>query len=156
MSRLLSQLACGSLTGVMLLSGTSPLAAQTGWAVSSEPTGTQSNTRASSQNDSQAPVEVAELPDSPSATQAQSTAGSGAQSSSQSPTAQPSGTAAAPTVAISGNAASRPAGAAIAPPKQRQVRSFLLKMGFIVGAGAALGTVIALTAASPSKVPGSH
>jgi hypothetical protein len=67
----------------------------------------------------------------------------------------PSGTAAAQAAKPVGNAGSQPAGAAIAPPKQRQVRSFLIKLGAIAGAGAAIGTVYALTAGSPSRVPGS-
>lgn len=94
------------------------------------------------------------LPDSPGA----------AQANPQSPTpiapqnapAEPTGTAAAPAGRVSGNAASRPAGAAIAPPKQRQIRSLLIKLGFIAGAGVALGTVAALSMASPARVPNSH
>jgi len=66
---------------------------------------------------------------------------------------QPSGTAVAPAVEVSGSAASKPAGVAIAPPKQRQIRSWLIRFGFIAGAGAALGTVVALSAASPGRVP---
>ncbi len=69
-------------------------------------------------------------------------------------TTQPTGTAAAQTENPAGTAGSKPAGAAIAPPRQRQVRSFLIKMGFIAGAGVALGTVYALSTASPSRVPG--
>ena len=72
------------------------------------------------------------------------------------PTVPPSGTAAAEAGRISGNAASRPAGAAIAPAKQRQVRSVLIKMGIIAGAGVALGTVTALTKASGPKPPGAR
>lgn len=68
---------------------------------------------------------------------------------------QPTGTAAAQAEKPAGSAGSRPAGAAIAPAKQRQVRSFLIKMGVIAGAGIALGTVYALSVASPSHVPGS-
>lgn len=68
---------------------------------------------------------------------------------------QPTGTAAAQVEKPAGSAASRPAGAAIAPAKQRQVRSLLIKMGVIVGAGVALGTVYALSEASPARVPGS-
>jgi hypothetical protein len=66
---------------------------------------------------------------------------------------QPSGTAVAPPVQVSGGAASKPAGVAIAPPKQRQVRSLLLKLGLLAGAGVAVGTVVGLSAASPSHVP---
>jgi hypothetical protein len=77
-------------------------------------------------------------------------------SSPQQGTKQPSGTAVAPAPEVSGSAASEPAGTAIAPPKQRQARSWLIRLGFIAGAAAALGTVAALSAASPSRVPGSH
>src|SRR5438045_9554163 len=70
------------------------------------------------------------------------------------PTVQPSGTAAAQAGRVSGNAASRPAGAAIAPAKQRQVRSILIKMGVIAGAGVALGPVTALTKPGGQKRPG--
>lgn len=66
---------------------------------------------------------------------------------------QPSGTAVAPEVQVSGGAASKPAGVAIAPPKQRQIRTWLIRFGFIAGAGVALGTVAALSAASPGRVP---
>ena len=72
------------------------------------------------------------------------------------PTVPPSGTAAAEAGKISGNVASRPAGAAIAPAKQRQVRSVLIKMGVIAGAGVALGTVTALTKATGPKPPGAR
>jgi hypothetical protein len=100
-----------------------------------------------------------ELPDSPGILIAQSNGGAQASSTAASPQntqqTQPSGTAVAPSVQTSGGAASKPAGAAIAPPKQRQRRSWLIKFGFIAGAGAALGTVAALSAASPGHVPGS-
>lgn len=100
------------------------------------------------------PINRNELPDNPNP--APSSPETAVQAPSQPPpTAQPAptGTAAAQAERPSGNAASRPAGAAIAPPKQRQVRSFLIKMGFIAGAGVALGTVYALSTASPSRVP---
>jgi hypothetical protein len=108
---------------------------------------------------------IAELPDSPSTSQSQNSSApqqsppSSPQQSGSPQTGtpiQPSGTAAAPAITTTGNAASRPAGAAIAPPKQRQVRSLLIKFGFIAGAGVALGTVAALSMGSPSRVPGSH
>ena len=75
------------------------------------------------------------------------------QQSQQAP--QPNGTAVAPPVEVSGGAASKPAGVAIAPPKQHQIRSLLIKLGFLAGAGVAVGTVAALSAASPSHVPNS-
>jgi predicted component of type VI protein secretion system len=63
---------------------------------------------------------------------------------------QPVGTAAAPYGKTSGVAASRPAGAVIAPAKQRRARSILIKVGVAVGAAVAIGTVVALTHESPS------
>jgi hypothetical protein len=64
---------------------------------------------------------------------------------------EPVGTAAAQYVKTTGVAASKPAGAAIAPAKQRRARSILIKVGAIVGAGVAVGTVAALASASPSR-----
>jgi hypothetical protein len=79
---------------------------------------------------------------------------------SQEPPAQtgqkPVGTAAAGSVPTTGVAASQPAGTAIAPGKQRRVRSLVIKMGAIIGAGVAVGTVAALTLGTPSKPPGAH
>ncbi len=99
------------------------------------------------------------LPDSPGA--AQNANQETAPATIPSPTPdnvkqEPGGAAAAPAAEISGSAVSRPAGSAIAPPKQRQVRSFLIKMGLIAGAGVAIGTVTALSLSSPARVPGSH
>jgi|SRR5690349_20795329 len=69
---------------------------------------------------------------------------------------EPTGTAAAPAGRVTGTAASQPAGVAIAPSKQRQVRSILIKAGLLAGAGIALGTVYGLSKATPSTPPGSH
>lgn len=69
----------------------------------------------------------------------------------QNSTSQPVGAAAAPYEATTGVAASRPAGAVIAPAKQKRVRSFLIRVGLLVGAGVAIGTVVALSNASPSR-----
>ncbi len=69
----------------------------------------------------------------------------------QSGTQAPVGTAAAPYEKGIGVAASRPAGAVIAPAKQRRTRSILIKVGVILAAGVAIGTVVGLSAASPSK-----
>ena len=52
--------------------------------------------------------------------------------------------------------AGRAEGAAIAPAKQRRVRSLLIKLGALAGAGAAVGTVYALSHGSPSRPPGAH
>ena len=69
---------------------------------------------------------------------------------------EPLGAAAAETVPTVGVAASRPAGAALAPAKQRRVRTILIRMGAVVGAAAAVGVTMALTEGSPSKPPGAH
>jgi hypothetical protein len=69
---------------------------------------------------------------------------------------KPVGTAAAEAPHTSGVAASQPAGVAIAPAKQHRVRTIVIRVGAIVGAGVAVGTVIALTEGTSSKPPGAH
>ena len=69
---------------------------------------------------------------------------------------KPVGTAAAESPDASGIAASQPAGVAIAPAKQRRVRTIVVRMGAIIGAGVAVGSVVALTAGTSSKPPGAH
>lgn len=115
----------------------------------------------------------AELPDSPGAEWAKSQADSAQQESPSQPAAQttsqpqasaaqdqklqhPVGTAAAEAPKVNGITAAQPAGVAIAPAKQRRVRTIVLKVGAIIGAGAAIGAVVALTEATPSKPPGAH
>lgn len=63
----------------------------------------------------------------------------------------PVGTAAAPYEKNTGIAASRPAGAVIAPAKQRRARSFAIRVAVVVGAAVAIGTVVALSKGSPSR-----
>src|SRR5205823_9665862 len=58
---------------------------------------------------------------------------------------EPVGAANAEKVPTTGGAASKPAGVAIAPAKQHQTRSLLLKIGAIAAAGVAAGTVYALS-----------
>jgi anti-anti-sigma factor len=97
--------------------------------------------------------QVEALPNSPGALRSQDQSSSVQQppSKPQSETQEPLGTAAATFVKTTGVAASRPAGAAIAPAKQRRARSILIKVGIIAGAGVAVGTVVALASASPSR-----
>ncbi len=64
---------------------------------------------------------------------------------------EPVGAATAEGVQTVGGAASRPAGEAIAPAKQGQRRSLLLKVGLIAAAGVAAGVVYALSKGTPSK-----
>jgi hypothetical protein len=78
------------------------------------------------------------------------------QSSQSSSVQQPVGTAAAGAIPTTGVAASQPAGVAIAPAKQRRVRSIVLRTGAIIAAGVAVGSVVALTEATSSRPPGAH
>jgi hypothetical protein len=66
-------------------------------------------------------------------------------------TPAPVGTAVAPYEKGVGVAASRPAGAVIAPAKQKRSRSFMIKIGLLIGAAVAVGTVVAISSASPSR-----
>jgi hypothetical protein len=63
---------------------------------------------------------------------------------------QPVGTAAAPYEKPTGVPGSRPAGAVIAPAKQRRVRAIMIRIGIVLAAGAAVGTVIGLSKATHS------
>ena len=72
------------------------------------------------------------------------------------PAQKPVGTAAAEAPNVNAVAASQPAGVAIAPAKQRRVRTIILRTGAIIAAGVAVGAVVALTAATPPKPPGAH
>jgi hypothetical protein len=69
---------------------------------------------------------------------------------------RPVGTAAAEAPKTKGVTAAQPSGVAIAPAKQRRVRTLVIRVGAMVAAGAAVGTVIALTKATPSRPPGAH
>src|SRR5579864_291531 len=135
-----------------------------------QPTATQ----AQQQQQSETPDSLntsQELPNDPGASRLQTATGTaqgangqqsaGAQAEQQqqqqNQTPSPVGTAAAPEPpAVAGVAASKPAGAVIAPAKQRRSRMFFIKLSAIVGGAAAIGTVAALSSRSPSKPPGSH
>lgn len=82
--------------------------------------------------------------------QAQNAPGNSATANQETPQ-KPVGAAAAPPVSAAGVTAARPAGAVIAPAKQRRARAILIRVGLLVGAGVALGTVLALTHATPSQ-----
>lgn len=99
--------------------------------------------------------QIMAIPDAPSPQQApQSAQQAASQSDSQSQQSSPAapiGTAAAPAEEPVGAAGSRPAGAVIAPAKQRRVHTILIRVGLIVGASIAIGTVAALSHATPSQ-----
>lgn len=115
-----------------------------------------------------APVNVQPLPDAPSVVaQAQtpeqkpaaspdSSAPPSSEKSSPPAPQQPKGAAAAEVQKSTGTAASTPSGAAIAPAKQKRSRSLLIRLGALAGAGIAIGTVVALSSAGPSKPPGAN
>jgi hypothetical protein len=65
--------------------------------------------------------------------------------------AKPVGTAAAPLEKSTGVSASRPAGAVIAPAKQRRTRTILIRIGVIVAAAAAIGAVVGLSKSSNGR-----
>jgi type IV secretory pathway VirB10-like protein len=70
------------------------------------------------------------------------------------PQTEPQGAATAEKVNTAGGAAAKPAGAAIAPAKQHQTRSLLIKIGAFAAAGIAAGTVYALSRGTSSTPPG--
>ena len=81
----------------------------------------------------------------------QNTAPQNTQTKQDAQTTAPLGTAAAPYQKQEGISASKPGGAAIAPGKQRRIRSFAIRIGLLVGAGIAIGVVTAATLSSPSR-----
>ncbi len=120
---------------------------------------------AQTQNTSSPPASPAtaqnppDLPDAPDTTPAtQPNNDSPQNQNSQKPPSQPAqapaGTGAAEAGPTAGGAGSRPSGMAIAPAKQHQVRSFLIKLGAVAGGAIAIGTVYALSRSSPSRPPG--
>lgn len=78
-------------------------------------------------------------------------AGAQPQAGSSQSQGAPVGTAAAPVIRSTGNPASAPAGAAIAPAKQRRARSYALRVGLIIGAAVAVGVVAAASLSSSSR-----
>lgn len=90
----------------------------------------------------------------PASTQGQSEIPQG-QDPNQKPQ-RPVGTAAAEAPRSKGVTAAQPSGVAIAPAKQRRVRTLVIRVGAIVAAGAAIGAVIGLAEATPSRPPGAH
>lgn len=124
----------------------------TSWAKAQDASSPQNN---ATPQDNSAPQSSSVQPAAPASTAPASTQTNSGQDQTPKPQ-RPVGTAAAEAPKVNGVTAAQPAGVAIAPAKQHRVRTLVLKVGAIVGAGAAVGTVIALTAATPSKPPGAH
>lgn len=107
------------------------------------------------------PAETSTVPpDAPSevqrSQQAQSTENTPQPKPAQPERTNPLGTATAQQGATRGGVASRPAGEAIAPAKQRQVHSLLIKLGLVAAGAAAVGTVVGLTRGTSSVPPGAR
>jgi hypothetical protein len=122
------------LAGAFVMSSELPLMAT--------PQTTQSNT-ASASNTGQKPDDS--LPDAPQAQDTQTPA-------SQQPV--PSGAAGAKAANVKGAPVAQPAGAAVAPARQRGHHSLLIKVGLVAGAAIAVGAAVALSERSPSRPPG--
>jgi len=69
----------------------------------------------------------------------------------QAPGQPPVGTAAAPYEKPTGVPGSRPAGAAIAPAKQRRVRAIVISLGLVLAGAGAIGAVAGMSKASHSQ-----
>lgn len=95
------------------------------------------------------------LPNAPSATASEQPPQTAPRPRPQQPAPEPLGTAAAESVRTTGLGASKPAGTAIAPARQRQMRSLLIKLGAVAAAGIAIGTVYGLSKGTPSVPPNS-
>ncbi len=127
------------------------LAAPTGWSAAAQTTQSGSSTGATAapQTQTTQPAAPAANAAAPAPTGQSSTPPTAPAPQMQ--TAPPQGVAIAPYEKDTGVAASRPAGAVIAPGKQRRRRSILIRVGLILGAAAAIGTVVGLSAASSSR-----
>src|ERR1700758_3671654 len=107
-------------------------------------------------SDAASPAQPQEIPDSPApaapvaADHQQATLQQEAGGQQQTGPREPVGTAAAPSIKPVGVPASRPAGAAIAPAKQKRRSSIGIKLGLLVATGVAVGTVVGLSSASSS------
>jgi hypothetical protein len=105
---------------------------------------------------SQAQPDQASSPNAPTPSTTNAPQNQPAQPTQKDQQGQPVGAAAAQLGRTSGGAAAKPAGEALAPAKQHQGRSLLLKVGILGGAAVAIGTVVGLSAASPSRPPGAR
>jgi len=109
---------------------------------------------------SNVPDDQSAAPNAPSAMQQEQTAQKPVTKTLSAPAVQvqrptiPLGTATAQEGVTRGGLASKPAGTAIAPAKQRQVRSVLIKLGLVAAGAAAIGTVVGLSRSTSSVPPG--
>jgi hypothetical protein len=155
--RTFSDLAC-TLALLGMLAGSMPLVAQQSSSSPQTAAANQSTTATESLPDSPGAVRSASSGEAESIASLDQTGNEPVSSSAPQNAApqKPVGTAAAEAPNVNAIAASQPAGVAIAPAKQRRVRTIILKTGAIIGAGVAIGAIVALTAATPPKPPGAH
>jgi len=140
---------------------TQPAQAQPTTQQPSQPASQGTANQGTTVNPSQAPLQpVTTYPDA-SETQQQPAPNAAPQTTTTIPEApqpkkpaEPVGAATAESVPTTGGAAAKPAGVAIAPAKQHQTRSLMIKIGAALAAGAALGTVYALSHGTSSTPPG--
>ncbi len=121
------------------------------------PDGVGTSQESATPDPSKGPLKPNDLPNAPSSTTqtAQQQSQNQGQNQNQ-PKEAPIGAAAAQAGKTTGGTASKPAGTAIAPAKQHQSRSLLIKLGAIAAAGAAVGIVYGLSRSSPSVPPGAR
>lgn len=141
---------------VLLLSVTlsaAPALPQSSSPQPSPPGGVRIDPSAAPLQPSAAPPSSAPLPNAPQPAPTSAPAPSSSQPFAQPATQAPLGAAAAEQVRTSGGGASRPAGNAIAPVKQHQYHSLVIKLGLAAAAGIAAGTVYGLSRATSSTPP---
>jgi hypothetical protein len=112
---------------------------------------TNSSTNGSSQGPAQEDYSSSLLPAQTGSVAPATPPSQSAPANQQNAPQQPVGTAAAPYVRPEGVPASRPAGAAIAPAKQRRVRIYAIRIALLAGAAIAIGTVVAASEGSPAR-----
>jgi hypothetical protein len=165
-STVLSHLVSGALIAGSFSLSVPPLEAQEGGQPSAS-AGTMAyrEARADTLPDSPGSVRSSQAvpSDSQGTNSPQSSSSSSAEAQSAQPQSQiagppqkPVGTAAAESSNAGGTAASQPAGVAIAPAKQHRVRTIVIRVGAVAAAAVAVGTVAALSRATPSRPPGAH
>lgn len=133
----------GQSTAALAQQAASPSQAQQG----KQTVGSQESSSGTGDPNARGERQGASYPDAPIA---QNTVSSTEQQEGQQ-NRKPLGTAAAPYSEPSGVMASRPAGAFIAPGRQRRVHAIVISLAIVAAAGIAIGTVSALTHGSPSR-----
>ena len=135
------------ITGCLILLLVFPLSQATP-SLAQAPAGAQPESASSSDGVQQQPGNGSPTVQPPQAPAASGQSGTDQQ---QNGANKPVGTAAAPVETTSGVAASRPAGAVIAPAKQHRARAILIRVSIIVAAAVAVGVVVGLSKSSPSR-----